>query len=58
MVINDKRPLIKSKKDIYMLYNQRKNLYRKYADKNIFNNNFYSTVKHLIKLVNSNLNNS
>ena len=38
MIINNKRPLSKSKEDIIKLYNERYNLYLKHSDKRITNN--------------------
>ena len=38
MIINNKRPLSKSKEDIIKLYNERYNLYLKHSDKKITNN--------------------
>lgn len=50
MVLNNKRPLIKSKQDIYKLYNQRKELYIKYADIIIKNSHFITTINKIISI--------
>lgn len=51
LVINNRRPLLKTRADAQRLYNQRKFLYNKYSDYTINNSHFKFTVNEIIAII-------